>query len=91
MARFTKTNINEIVELFEHELDTLRNIDRIEKMKLRSKIRKQAGWLLAFRNPNSLKIFTKLEENLSDLFRLYPYGFRDRLNDLLREIISSMP
>jgi NH3-dependent NAD+ synthetase len=85
MARLKKNDINEILELFENELNSLRNIDRIEKMKMKSRIRKQATWLLAFRNPKSLIITTKLEEKLSDLFRLSPYGFKDKLKDLLKK------
>ena len=87
MARFSKNDVKEIVELLEHELDSLRNIDRLEKMKMRSRIRKQASWLLMFRNPTSLKIFDKLEAKLSDIFRLYLYGFSDKLKDLLEKKI----
>ena len=87
MARFSKNDVKEIVELLEHELDSLRNIDRLEKMKMRSRIRKQASWLLMFRNPTSLKIIDKLEAKLSDIFRLYLYGFSDKLKDLLEKKI----
>ena len=59
MARLSKIDVDEIMEMTEHELDVIRNIDRIEKMKMRSKIRKQASWFLTFRNPSSLKIFDK--------------------------------
>jgi hypothetical protein len=91
MARFKKNDIKEIIELLEHELEKIKNFDRIEKMKMRCCIRKQANWLMTFRNPTSYKISTKLEDTLSDLFYLYPYGFKDKLNELLKKKISNLP
>lgn len=90
MARFTRRDINEIIEWFEDELDSLRNIDRIEKMKLRSKIRKQGSWLMAFRNPTSLVIIKKLEENLYDIFRLFRSDFKDNFEKLIKEKIKGI-
>jgi hypothetical protein len=87
MARLNEIDVDKIIEMIEDQLDFINNIDRTEKMKMRSKIRKQACWLLTFRNPSSLKIFNKLEEKLSDIFRLHPYGFSDELKDLLEEKI----
>lgn len=90
MARFTRREVNEIIEWFEDELDSLRNIDRIDKMKLRSKIRKQGSWLMTFRNPTSLVIIKKMEENLFDVFRLFRSDFKDNFEKLIKEKIKGI-
>jgi hypothetical protein len=40
---------------------------------------------LELRNPKAEMIFQTLEWRLSDVFSLYPYGFSDRIRELLRE------
>jgi dGTP triphosphohydrolase len=90
MARLAKRDIDEILDLFVDELNSLRKLDRIEKMRMRSRIMKQSSWLLAFRNPTVLKISIKLEQKLSDLFRLYPRDFKDKVKDLLGKKISGL-
>ena len=91
MARLAKRDIDEILDLFVDELNSLRKLDRIEKMRMRSRIMKQSSWLLAFRNPTVLKISIKLEQKLSDLFRLYPRDFKDKVKDLLEKKIRGLP
>ena len=88
MPRFSKNHVNEIIETLENELDSIKKLDRIEKMKMRTQIRKQANWLFTFRNPTPVKIFDKLEEKLPGVFSLYPYGFSDKLKDLLKKSIE---
>jgi hypothetical protein len=90
MSRLSKQDVSEIIDLLENELDSIRKLDRIEKMKLRSKIRKQTNWLIVFGNPNSEKIFKKLEDKLPDLFSLYPFGFSDTLKKLLKVKVTNM-
>ena len=90
MARLAKKDITEILEFFEKELDSLRNMNRIEKMRMKSRIRKQAAWLMAFRNPAVLKISAKLEEQLSDLFRLYHGGFKDKFRNPVKKEIGGL-
>ena len=84
MGRLSKHDVREILEILENELSIIRKLDRIEKMKMRSKIRKQGNWLLMFRNPTSEKIMNRLEEKLSDLFSVCPYGFSDKLKKVLK-------
>ena len=90
MSLLSKHDVREIIDLLENELDSIRKLDRIEKMKLRSKIRKQTNWLIVFGNPNSEKIFKKLEDKLPDLFSLYPFGFSDTLKKLLKVKVANM-
>jgi hypothetical protein len=90
MSRLSKQDVSEIIDLLENELDSIRKLDRIEKMKMRSKIRKQTNWLISFGNPASEKIFKKLEDKLPDVFSLYPFGFSDTLKKLLKVKVANM-
>jgi hypothetical protein len=88
MSRSSKKHVNEIIETLENELNSIKKLDRIDKMKMRTQIRKQANWLFTFRNPTPVKIFDKLEEKLPSVFFLYPYGFSDKLKDLLKKVLK---
>ncbi len=90
MSRLSKQDVSEIIDLLENELDSIRKLDRIEKMKMRSKIRKQTNWLILFGNPTSEKIFKKLEDKLPDVFSLYPFGFSDTFKKLLKVKVANM-
>jgi len=83
MPRLDTRDVKEILDMLEDEINFIPKLDKIEKMKMRSKIRKQANWLLAWSNPTAEMIYRRLEERLSDVFSLYPYGFSDRLKRLL--------
>ena len=85
MPRLGTRDVREILDMLEDGINFVPKLDKIEKMKMRSKIRKQASWLLELRNPTAEMIFLTLEHRLSDVFSLYPYGFSDRLRKLLRE------
>jgi hypothetical protein len=52
-------------------------------MKMRSKIRRQEGWISALHNPTAEFILQRLQERLPDAFSLYPYGFKEKLKRLL--------
>ena len=90
MARFDTRDVKEILDMLEDEINFIPKLDKIEKMKMRSKIRKQANWLLAWSNPTAEMIFQKLEERLSDVFSLYPYGFSDKVKKLLKVKSASL-
>jgi len=83
MPRLDTRDVKEILDMLEDEISFIPKLDKIEKMKIRGKIRKQVNWLLAWSNPTAEMIYRRLEERLSDVFSLYPYGFSDRLKRLL--------
>jgi hypothetical protein len=85
MPRLDTCDVKEILDMLEDGINVVPKLNKIEKMKMRSKIRKQGTWLLELRNPTAEMIFQTLEWRLSDVFSLYPYGFSDRLRELLRE------
>ena len=83
MASFDKQEVKEILDLLEEELNLIQKLDKIEKMKIRSSIRKQANWLMGVRNPTTERVYRILEDRLSDAFSVYPYEFSNKLRDLL--------
>ena len=85
MAGLSPGDVREILDMLEDGINFMPKLDKIEKMKMRSKIRKQGNWLLELRNPTAEMIFQTLEGRLSDVFSLYPYGFSDKIRKLLRE------
>jgi len=46
MVKLDKGDVREILKMLEDELNLTPKVDKIEKIKLRSRIRKQANWLL---------------------------------------------
>ncbi len=85
MARFTPRDVREILQLLEDGINLMPRRDKLEKMRMRSKIRRQAIWLSGLTNPTPEMVFRGLGERLSDLFSSYPYGFSDRVKKLLEE------
>jgi len=84
MARLDTRDVKEILDMLEDEINFIPKLDKIEKMKMRSSIRKQANWLLAWSNPTAEMIYQRLEERLSDVFSLCSYGFSDKVKKLLK-------
>jgi len=84
MARLDIRDVKEIFDMLEDEISFIPKLDKIEKMKMRSKIKKQANWFLAWSNPATEMIYHRLEERLSDVFSLYPYGVSDKVKKLLK-------
>lgn len=85
MPRLSTQDVTEILELLEDGINFLPALSRVEKMKLRSKIREQSGWLQEWRNPLAGSVMQKLEGKLANVFLLYPHGFDDRIRRLLEE------
>jgi hypothetical protein len=83
MISLDRSDVKEILKMLEDELSLTPKLDKIEKMKMRSRIRKQANWLLGSRNPTAGRLYNGLEERLPEIFCLYPYGFCHELRDLL--------
>jgi hypothetical protein len=90
MSRFGKRDVTSIIELLERELDVVPRIERVEKMKLRAKIRQQESWLLATENPNPGKVLIKLQGRLSEIFRLYSQGFKEKLVETLEMKVKQL-
>jgi len=90
MSGFGKRDVTEILELLENELDAVPRLEKIEKMKLRAKIRHHENWLLTLENPKPAKIIIRLEGTLAEILRLYPSSFKEKLGELLEEKCSKL-
>ena len=90
MSRFGKRDVSDILELLEKELDAIPRLEKVEKMKLRSKIRQQENWLISTENPKPDKILIKLQGRLGEIFRLYPHGVKEKLTEFLSMKISQL-
>jgi len=90
MASFDKQEVKEILDLLEEELNLIQKLDKIEKMKIRSSIRKQANWIMGVRNPTTDRVYRILEDKLPDAFSVYPYEFSNKLRDLLEIKITQL-
>jgi hypothetical protein len=90
MEQFSKLDVKDILEMLEYELDSVPKLEKVEKMRMRGKIRQQESWLLAFANPTPQKVRLKLEQRLSELFRIYPHGFSDKVTELLKVKIARL-
>ena len=88
MARLSEEMVNEMTEMIENELQGVHGIDRIEKMKMKSKIRQQSIWLGAILKPSPKIVMEKLQKKMPDVFTALPYGFRDELRKYLEENIN---
>ena len=90
MSRFGKRDVKDILELLENELDAVPRIERVEKMKMRSKIRQQENWLSSYDDPKPAKVVLRLEGRLGEIFRLYSSSFKEKLSALLQEKCSNL-
>ena len=85
MAGLSPGDVREILQMLEDGIKLTSRLGKVEKMKMRSKIRRQSNWLSGLSSPTPDMFFHKLQERLSDVFYLYPYGFGDRVKKLLEE------
>ncbi len=85
MARMSEDMVREMNEMIENQLQCVQGLDRIEKMKMKTKIRQQSKWLGAVLNPSPKIILEKMQNKMPDVFSALPYGFRDELKEFLEE------
>ena len=90
MAALNQKDIQEILKLFEKELNLLIRKDKLEKMEIRKRI-KDAIWPLSVMEIKRTNIFMDIvEEKLHDTFDLFIDGveFRRKLERRLSEILK---
>ena len=90
MSRFGKRDVTDILELLERELDATPRLDRIERMKMRSKIRRQETFLMTLEDPKPAKVMLRLEGRLAEVFRIYSSSFKEKVGELLEEKCSRL-
>ena len=77
-----------IRQMFEEGLKRVQKLEKIERMKMRSKIRREITLTSSWKNPKADMIMARWESRLSDVFALFPHRFKDDLIILLTEIIK---
>lgn len=90
MARLSDEDVREIIEVLEEELYSVPQLNKIEKMKMKTKIRHQAAWLTSVLNPTPKRVLEKMKSKMSDVFTLFPYGFNDNFKEFLDEKLRNM-
>lgn len=88
MARLRPNDVREILQILEDGINLMPKLDKMDRIRIRSKIRKQYNWLSTVSDPSIDMIFRRLEERLSDVFSLYPLGFADRIKKILGEKLA---
>lgn len=86
--KLSRGDTEDIRKMFEDMLRCIRNIDRIEKMKIRGRIRRELSHNLVWKKPTPDRILSRWENKLPDVFSLSPHGFRDDLKTLLAKKIK---
>ena len=90
MARLSEEDVREIIEVLEEELYSVPQLNKIEKMRMKTKIRHQAGWLTSVLNPTPKRVLDKMKSKMSDVFMLLPYGFNDNFKEFLDEKLRNL-
>ena len=85
MARLSEEMMIEIVEMIENELYSVRSLDRIQKMKMKTKIRHQSKWLITVLNPTPKIVLERMKKKMPEVFSLLPHGFTDDFEEFLAE------
>ena len=80
--------VEQIRQMFEDGLKRAQQLDRIERMKMRSKIRREISLVASWKNPRADVILSRWESRLSDVFSLFPHRFKDDLMMLLLDTID---
>ena len=82
------SDAEKIRQMFEEGLKRVQKLDRIDRMKMRSKIRREITLVCSWRSPKTDVIMARWESRLSDAFSLFPHRFKDDLIHLIAEIIQ---
>ena len=88
MSRLNEDDVLEIIEMLENEIIRIAKASRIEKMRYKTKIRNQVGWLGALVNPTPKKIIDKLSKRMAELFYQLPGGLSNEFKEFLDEKVN---
>jgi hypothetical protein len=76
-------DIEDLRLLFEDALKRVQKIDKIERIKIRGKIRRELNNIMGWKNPTADRIIKRLDSRLCNVFSVLPYWFRDDLLKML--------
>ncbi len=81
-------DIESLRMIFEDALRRARKVARLEKMKMRSRIRSELLYTLRLTNPKPERIFSRWEEKIPDVLSLSPW-LRDDLKSMFSAILGN--
>jgi hypothetical protein len=90
MAKLKQKDIQDLVRLFDYELNTLSRMSKIEKMKIRKKVVNALSTASALNIKKSDLFMSTLEGKLYGVFDLFidSWGFREKLERKINEILQ---
>ena len=91
MAHLSNRDIQDILKLFENELNLLIRKNKLEKMEIRKRIKDAVGPISEMDIRNSQIFMDIVEEKLHDIFDLFVdgYEFRRKLERKMTEILKN--
>jgi len=93
MGRIKQRDIQDILKLFENELNMISRMSKIEKMKARKRILNALSSSVAMNIKKPELFLATLEGKLYDVFDLFndSWGFREKLARKIREKLQKKP
>jgi hypothetical protein len=90
MARLQQKDIQDLLRLFDYELNTLSRMSKIEKMKIRKKVANALSTASALNIKKPDLFMSTLEGKLYDVFDKFVdgWGFREKLDRKINEILQ---
>ena len=90
MAKLKQKDIQDLLRLFDYELNTLSRMSKIEKMKIRKKVVNALSTISALNIKKADLLMSTLEGKLYDVFDLFidSWGFREKLERKIKEILQ---
>ena len=85
---FTPNDIEKIRLLFEDGLKRAKGVDRVDKIKIRAKIRREISLISSLKNPTTDMILGRWKYKLSDVFSQFPPQFGNDLKSHLQKVLK---
>jgi hypothetical protein len=85
---FTPNDIEKIRLLFEDGLKRAKGVDRVDKIKIRAKIRREISSISSLKNPTTDMVLGRWKYKLSEVFSLFPQQFGNDLKNHLQKILK---
>jgi hypothetical protein len=90
MARLKQKDLQDIIRLFDYELNALSRMSKVEKMKIRKKIVNALSTISALNIKKPELFMSTLEGKLYNVFDVFmdSWGFRERLEKRINQIFE---